>query len=64
VNRPDYCMIPDEGQPGWEGPCPGCGATVEGKDPVRGVCQARYNGPRPEPLIRVVLIDKRTGEIV
>jgi hypothetical protein len=45
--RPDYCAIPDEGQPGSDGPCPACGATISGDDPVRGVCQARHNGPPP-----------------
>lgn len=64
MSRPDYCQIPDEGQPGWEGPCPGCGATVEGNDPVRGVCQALHNGPPPRPLLLFCLKDKRTGEVV
>lgn len=53
--RPDYCLALDE-----QTPC-ACGATVEGKDPVRGVCQARYNWPKPEPLIQIVLIDKDRG---
>ena len=58
--RPDYCPCrTDELDP----VCPACGATVEGTDPVGGVCQARY-GARPEPLVHLVLIDKRTGEIV
>lgn len=58
--RPKYCEAPPE-ETGL--PCI-CGATVEGKDPVRGVCQARYCWPKPEPLVRLVLIDKETGEIV
>ena len=62
--RPEYCMIPDEGLPGCEGPCPGCGATLAGNDPVRGVCQARRDGRPPRPLVELVLIDKRTGKIV
>ena len=61
--RPDYCAIP-EGQPGSDGPCPACGATISGDDPVRGVCQARHNGPPPRPLLELVLLDKRTGEVV
>jgi hypothetical protein len=61
---PEYCMIPDEGQPGAEGPCPGCGATASGNDPVRGVCQARRSGYPPHPLVTLVLVDRRTGEIV
>ena len=62
--RPEYCMIPDEGEPGCERPCPGCGATIEGNDPVRGVCQARHNGPSPTPLVELILVDRRTGERV
>lgn len=30
------CPVEDEGPD----PCPKCGATVEGNDPVNGVCQA------------------------
>lgn len=44
-------------------PC-ACGATIEGNDPVRGCCQALNNRPKPEPYIRLVLTDKRTGEII
>lgn len=62
--RPEYCVIPDEGQPEWDQPCPGCGATQDGNDPVRGVCQARHNGPPPRSLLDFVLVDKRTGEVV
>lgn len=61
--RPEYCMIPDEPLPGSEGPCPGCGATASGNDPVRGVCQARRSGYPPTALVDLVLIDKRTGKI-
>ena len=57
--RPYYCPCIEE----TPDPCPACGATVGGKDPVRGVCQARY-GVKPEPLVSLVLIDKETGEIV
>jgi len=58
--RPQYCEAPPE-ESGV--PCI-CGATVEGNDPVRGVCQARFNGPKPQPLIQIVLIDKVSGEVV
>jgi hypothetical protein len=57
--RPQYCPCKDD----TPDPCPACGATIEGNDPVRGVCQARY-GYKPEPLVHLVLIDKETGEIV
>ena len=66
--RPNYCPDLDADDLvfpiGPHRPCPACGATIEGKDPVRGACQARFNGPRPRPLVQLVLIDKRTGEIV
>ena len=39
--------------------CPACGAT-----PEHGVCQAINNGPKPYSLVKLVLIDKRTGKIV
>jgi hypothetical protein len=55
--RPDYCPCYDE----KPDPCPACGATVSGKDAVRGVCQAR-RGYRHEPLLRIILTDKQTGE--
>lgn len=58
MTRPDYC--PDT--PG--DPCEACGATLSGNDPVRGVCQARFNGPAPRPLLEFVLVDKRSGEVV
>lgn len=57
--QPDYC--PDMRE---EKDCSACGATLSGNDPVRGVCQARFNGPAPRPLLYLVLLDKRTGEIV
>ena len=66
--RPNYCPDLDADDLvftiGPHRPYPACGATIEGKDPVRGACQARFNGPRPRPLVQLVLIDKRTGEIV
>jgi hypothetical protein len=58
--RPEYCEAPDE-VTGL--PCR-CGATVEGNDAVRGICQARRSGPRPEPLVRLILVDRETGEPV
>ena len=54
-----YCDAKED-----EDPCPCCGATLSGNDPVRGVCQARYNRPRPTPLLEIVLIDRRTGKVV
>lgn len=66
--RPDYCPDLDADDllfpVGPHRPCPACGATIEGKDPVRGVCQARHSGPRPAALVQIVLIEKRTGDIV
>ena len=44
-------------------PCPLCGATLRGDDPVRGICQH----PDPPPTdygLRLVLIDRETGKIV
>lgn len=58
--RPKYCEAPPE-ESGL--PC-ACGATVEGRDPVKGVCQARHNGPRPTPYLVLVLTDKESGEII
>ena len=57
--RIDFCPCEKE-EPN---PCPACGATVSGNDPVRGVCQARYGFHR-SPGVQLVLIDKKTGEIV
>jgi hypothetical protein len=57
--RPNYCPCEDE----TPDPCPACGATVSGKDPVRGVCQARY-GREPKPDVLLVLTDRDTGKII
>lgn len=57
--RPEYCPCKDEGPD----PCPACGATVAGDDPVHGVCQARHGAP-PEPFLHLDLVDRRTGETV
>lgn len=62
--RPDYCPLPDEDTPEGQKPCLACGATIEGKDPVRGICQARFRGPPPTPLLQIVLTDKHTGKII
>jgi len=66
--RPDYCPDLDADDLvfpiGPHRPCPACGATVNGKDPVRGVCQARYTTRRPPCPVQIVLIDKDTGEVV
>lgn len=50
--RPKFCLAVDEATP-----C-ACGATNEGNDPVRGVCQARHPYPRPKPLVRMVLVNR------
>jgi hypothetical protein len=57
--RPEYC--PDHGE---DEVCTACGA-----DPRPGIpynwCKARTNGPPPTDYgIRMVLVDKRTGELV
>ncbi len=59
--RPDYCPddLEDES---LNLPCPACGAMPDGSDPTRGVCQARFNGPRPRPLVELILVDKATGQ--
>lgn len=59
MSRPEYCPCKDE----TPDPCPACGATESGNDPVRGVCQAR-RGYRRESDLQLVLIDKQTGDIV
>jgi len=56
--RPDYCRAKEPD------PCKDCGATVEGKDSVRGICQARFSGPPPEERnygLRIILVDRDTG---
>lgn len=58
--RPDYCPCVSE----TPDPCPACGATVSGIDPVRGVCQARHNRTAPVPYLSLVLVHKDTNEIV
>ena len=45
--RPEYCPCHDE----TLDPCPACGATVSGKDAVRGVCQARKGYRRPADVL-------------
>lgn len=59
MTRPLYCPDLEEDKP-----CPACGATVEGNDPVHGVCQAIRSGPDPRTnqTVRLVLIDRETGE--
>ncbi len=67
MTRPDYCPddLPDDRDPANDDiPCPACGATTGGRDKVRGVCRARFAGPKPRPLLELVLIDKTTGKIV
>jgi hypothetical protein len=58
--RPEYCPCDDDSTD----PCPACGATVKGDDPVNGFCQARHQGPKPWRPVEFVLTDKRAGKIV
>ena len=58
--RPYYCPCYEE----TPDPCPACGATVEGNDPVGGVCQSVTNRCKPEPLVRLVLVHRDTGEVI
>lgn len=57
--RIEYCPCKDD----TVNPCPACGATVEGKDKVHGVCQARHHYREPS-YIQLVLIDKTTNAVV
>ncbi len=44
-----YCPVelkPDED-------CPACGAG-----PESGICQAKYRGPPPEELVRIILVER------
>ena len=59
-NKPNYCPCENESLT----PCPACGATVSGNDPVRGVCQAKHGVKPDAPSVIVVLINRRTGEII
>lgn len=58
--RPEYCPCKEE----TPDPCPACGATVSGNDPVNGVCQARQMRSPPVPFLSLVLVDKNSGEVV
>lgn len=44
--------------------CPDCGARVDGIRSA-GRCKARHSGPPPEQRngLRIVLVDRETGEI-
>lgn len=57
ADRPDYC--PDDLKE--DEICPACGADAAKSGDY---CRARYRGARPRPLIELVLIDRRTGEVV
>lgn len=54
-----YCPCQNE-QPD---PCPLCGATVDGNDRLHGVCQYPEQ-PTTDYGLRLVLTDKRTGEVI
>ena len=54
MNYPDFC--PDDLDETKD--CPACG------EPPSGVCKAKYNRPERKPLLRLVLVDRKTGEEV
>jgi hypothetical protein len=58
MSRPEYCPCDND----LPDPCPACGATVKGNDPVHGLCQARTNRPEPKPYLRIILVDRDTGK--
>lgn len=58
TGHPRYCPVENE----IPDPCPACGATVEGNDPVRGVCQARSMAGPPKPHIEVYVYDRFASE--
>lgn len=60
IKRPLYCPCEDE----TPDPCPACGATIKGDDPVNGVCQALRGAPPTDYGLRLVLIDRNTGKEV
>lgn len=60
MTRPDYCPCEDE----LPDPCPACGATVKGDDPVRGVCQARRGAKPSDYRLSLILVHRDSGEIV
>lgn len=57
--KPLYCPCKEDSPD----PCPACGATASGDDPVHGVCQA-IRGYRAPEDVQLVLINKKTGEVV
>lgn len=52
--RPRYCPCRDE----TPDPCPACGATVDGNDAVRGVCQAWGGAPPSDYGLSLILVDR------
>ena len=55
---PEFCPCESESPE----PCPACGATIDGKDPVRGICQAtRGKKPDTSHLPRFIVIEKNPG---
>jgi hypothetical protein len=56
--RPEYCpCINEETHP----VCPSCPATVDGNDPVLGVCQARRSGRPPQAIVELVCVHRDFG---
>jgi len=49
---PDYCA--DDLDPNKD--CPVCG------EPPSGTCRAKFNKPRPKPIIEIILVNKYTNE--
>lgn len=58
MDRPDYCPCGNDEPP----VCPACGATIE--PGPNDTCRARHNGPPPTAYLDLVLIDKRSNEVV
>lgn len=59
MKRIEYCPCDNDAPD----PCPACGATLSGDDPVRGICQAeslRYPFENP----KIILVHRDTGEPV
>jgi hypothetical protein len=51
---PKYCRANETTDP-----CPDCGASISGNDPVRGICQATHHGPPPSDYdLKVILVPR------
>lgn len=56
----DYCPCRDD----KDLSCPACGATIEGNDSVRGMCQARYPYMQRASILFVEIRNRKTGNVV